>query len=759
LRWIDSLESELAAATDDDLVQRSVQLRAASREETLDDGDVAEGIALVREVGDRVLGLRLHEVQVLAAVALFQGRIAELATGEGKTLAAVAPAWLSSLSGRGVHVLTFNDYLARRDAAWMGPIFEFLGSSVGCIQDGMSRSERGRAYACDVTYATAKQAGFDYLHDQRVLDAKLRVHRPFHHAIVDEADSLLIDEARVPLVLAGGAFVLPVDPRALTSIVRSLRPDLDYEIDEYARNVTLTESGVSTAERLLELPNLHSETHRDVLTALNLALHAEVLLRRDVDYIVRDGRIEVVDEFTGRVVADRRWPDGLHPALEAKDGLEVGTEGTVLTSIALQHYFLLYPKLSGMTATAVPAAEELHEFYGLDVAVIPSHRNCIRADEVDAVFTDRSSKLEAIVEAVRDAHTTGRPVLVGTASVAESESFAAVLRTAEIDCEVLNAKNDEAEARIIAEAGRLGAVTISTNMAGRGTDIRLGGSSEGAAPAVVALGGLYVIGTNKHESRRIDDQLRGRAGRQGDPGSSRFFVSLEDDLTERYGITGAIDALAEDRNPGRIESAAVIAEVDRAQRIVEGQNFDIRRTLWKYSSMIEQQRRILAEYRDHALLDPSDIDLFVRLRDERHAEIVERFGSQTAERIEQRIVLIETDRAWCSHLARIADIREGIHLHYLAGQDSFGGIWTLRKTPLDVFHEMAVEAFRVTRSRLDEAILSSYDELELTDDGVNLDRDELKGPESTWTYIVNDTPFESTIIRMYRAIRKAPAPG
>jgi len=747
LQQINAREPEMKRASDAELRKRSEKFRQVVRS---DSEVVVEGVALVREVGYRVLGLRLHDVQAMAAVALYQGRIVELATGEGKTLAAVAPAWLSSLTGDGVHVLTFNDYLARRDAAWMRPVHEFLGSSVGCIQDGMSADERRRAYAQDVTYATAKQAGFDYLHDGRALDAGERVHRPFRHAIVDEADSLLIDEARVPLVLAGGRFPLPVDPRTLTAVARGLARGVDYEIDDNARNVMLTEAGVTKSEKELAIANLHDVTHRNTLTALNLALHAEVLTRRDIDYIVRDGHIEVVDEFTGRVVPDRRWPDGLHPALEAKEGLEVRPEGVVLASIALQHFFRLYPKLSGMSATVAVAAEEMHEFYGVEVAVIPPHRDCIRRDAPDTVFMDRLSKQAAVTEEVSRLHASGRPVLVGTASVAESESLAAALAAAGIGCNVLNAKNDEEEARVIAEAGGKGAVTISTNMAGRGTDIRLGGSSENQKAEVIALGGLHVIGTNKHESRRIDDQLRGRAGRQGDPGSSHFFVSLEDDLIERYGIAAAIEPLLDGQASGHVESDAVVAEVARAQRIVEGQNFDIRRTLWRYSSMIEQQRQILGSQRERAVIEPSGVDLFARLCPERHAGLAEQLGLETTTTVEQRITLIECDRAWSTHLSRIADIREAIHLHYMAGVDSFGGFWTLRKTPLDVFHEMAVEAFSETRSGLEEAMVATFESLEITENGVDLDRDELKGPQSTWTYIVNDTPFESTIIRMYR---------
>jgi preprotein translocase subunit SecA len=738
IRAIDAQAQDLEREGDRELRARGDALRDRVLSGATVDGVAAEGIALVREVGRRVLGLRLYESQVMAAIGLHDGKVVELATGEGKTLAAVAPAWLSSLNGRGVHLLTFNDYLARRDAAWMGPIYEFLGTRVGCVQEASSREERRNAYACDVTYGTAKQAGFDYLRDGMAFEVGDRVHRPFHHAIVDEADSLMIDEARVPLVLAGGAAPPIVDPRRVVAFARGLERGRDYEIDENARNVSLTDDGITRAERELGIANLLDATQRSLHTAVNLALHAEVLLHRDVDYIVRDGRIEVVDEFTGRVVADRRWPDGLHPALEAKEGLAIGPEGAILASIPLQHFFQLYPRLSGMTATAVSAAEELHAIYGVEVLVIPPHKPCNRRDEPDAAFPDRAAKHRAIVGAVAETHRSGRPVLVGTATVEESETLLSLLQGAGISSRVLNAKNDEEEARIIGEAGRQGAVTISTNMAGRGTDIRLGGSSEERRGHVVALGGLFVVGANRHESSRIDNQLRGRAGRQGDPGGSRFFVSLEDDLIRRYGLEDSM------------------GEIDHAQRVVEGQNADIRRTLWTYTSLVEQQRRILAELREAVLSGGAGSELLERCSPARHAELVRMLGSEATAQLERRVVLVELDRAWSAHLARLADARENIHMHYFAGLDWFGGIWGLRKTPVDVFHEMAVEAFDETRAQLEIAAAATYDALPVDEGGVQLEREELRGPASTWTYIVNDTPFEGTIIRLDRLFARKP---
>ena len=480
--------------------------------------------------------MRPFDVQVLAAIAMHQGKLAEMQTGEGKTLAAVLPAYLNALTGQGVHVLTFNDYLARRDAQWMGPLYRFLGLTVGAVQQGMSPADRRRAYACDVTYVTAKEAGFDYLRDHLCMAPEDLVHRPFHYAIVDEADSILIDEARVPLVIAGSVEARRVDPYQAAELVRSLDARRDFETDEFARNVHFTDSGLDRLESQLRCGDLHAAENLDLLTELSMALHAQVLLRREVDYIVRDGQIELVDEFTGRVAENRRWPDGLQAAVEAKEGVPLRPQGTIRGSITLQHFLRLYPKVCGMTATAQAAAAEFEEFYELAVVVIPPNRPCVRVDAEDTVFTHKEAKYAVLVAEIAAARGRGQPVLVGTASVGESEHLAARLAKAGIECRVLNARNDEQEAAIVAQAAMAGAVTISTNMAGRGTDIKLGGDPPDEREPVVARGGLYVIGTNRHESRRIDDQLRGRAGRQGDPGQSRFFISLEDDLMERYGI-------------------------------------------------------------------------------------------------------------------------------------------------------------------------------------------------------------------------------
>ena len=689
---------------------------------------LVEVFALAREAADRVLGLRPFEVQLMAGVALHRGKLVEMRTGEGKTLAAVLPACLNALAGRGVHVLTFNDYLARRDAAWMVPVYRFLGLSVGAIQEGMSVDERRAAYGADVTYATAKEAGFDFLRDGLCRAPGELVRRPFNFAIVDEADSILIDEARAPLVIAGERQGSQTSPYRIAEEVAALAPGEDWETDENNRNVSLTERGVDRLEAALRRGDLYAGENYLLLIEVNQALHARALLRRDVDYIVRDGRIELVDEFTGRVMDDRRWPDGLQAALEAKEALPIRPGGRILGSITLQYFLKHYPKLSGMTATAQPATEELEGFYGLKVVPIPPNRPCVREDLPDVIFTHKDAKHRSLIAEISRANATGRPVLVGTSSVEESESLARKLSQAGVACRVLNAKNDEAEAEIIAEAGAVGAVTISTNMAGRGTDIRLGGAREEERERVVVLGGLYVIGTNRHESRRIDDQLRGRAGRQGDPGTSRFFVSLEDDLMARFGIDNLIPPKirpAPQDEP--IGSAAVHREVERLQRIVEGQNYEIRKTLWRYSSLLEEQRRAIQDWRMATLTGEAELELCAERLPERYAELRDRFGAEVPREAERAITLGHIDAAWAEHLALVAEIREGIHLVGLGRQD-----------PLYEFTKLIAGAFVKLRQTIEDRIVETFAAAKITENGIELDEAVPRGPSSTWTYLIND---------------------
>jgi preprotein translocase subunit SecA len=722
----------LVRAADGELSRRVAVLRRQSDAGTTLDDLLPEWFALVRELAHRTLGERPYEVQLLAGIALHRGTLAEMQTGEGKTLAAVAPVSLAALAGRGIHVLTFNDYLARRDAAWMGPIYRRLGLTVGIVQEGIPPSERRQAYACDVTYATVKEAGFDLLRDGLCLEPDELVHRPFHLAVVDEADSILIDEARIPLVIAGTMEPPGPDLCRLAAVVRQLRRGADFDTDEYARNIFLTDRGIQRAEALLGCDNLFEGADNIALQAqLRNALHAEALLRRDVDYIVRDGRIELVDELTGRVVENRHWPDGLQSALEAKEGLSAQPEGRILGSITIQHFLHAYPRLAGMTATAGPAADELAEVYGLKVTAVPTHRPCIREDLPDLVFTRQEAKRRALVVEIARVHATDRPILVGTASVDESERLAAELRQSGLDCRVLNARNDAEEAEIVAEAGRPGAVTISTNMAGRGTDIRLGGSDERGRERVLALGGLYVIGTNRHESRRIDDQLRGRAGRQGDPGTSRFLISLEDPLLRRYGLARLVPArLVQAASAETVDHPAVHREVARAQRIVEGQCGDIRSRLMRYAGLLERQRADLQEWRREVLDSDAALDLLARRRPEQWSHLCAAHGEELATRVERRLTLLAIDRCWSDHLAEMQAVRDEVHLVTLDGRD-----------PLAEFYRTAGRAFDGLFDRIDEAIVEAFETLPISASGVDWDAAGLRGPSSTWTYLVNDTVF------------------
>jgi preprotein translocase subunit SecA len=725
LAEINGLEGTMAKAdlqaTSRDLRDRAVN--GATTAELL-----IEAYALVREASRRILGQRPFDVQVLGAIAMQDGKVVEMQTGEGKTLAAVMPAYLNALHGRGAHVLTFNDYLARRDARWMGPVYESLGLTVGFAQEGSTLEERKRAYAADITYLTAKQAGFDLLRDSRALDERELVHRPFNFALVDEADSLLIDEARVPLVIAGSEEETISSAHRMAELVRKLQSGVHFTTDEYDRNIWLTDAGIERVEEELGCGSLHSEENRNLHAEVNCALHAAVLLHRDVDYIVRDGEIQLVDEFTGRVVLDRHWPDGLQSALEAKEWLQLRPEGRILGSIPLQHLLRCYPKICGMTGTAQAAAEELHEFYKLGVVVIPTNRPMIRADHPDVVFTHKEAKERAVVDEIAREHASGRPVLVGTLTVEESERLAKKLRETGIECEVLNAKRDEEEARIVARAGEPGAVTISTNMAGRGTDIRLG-------DGVAELGGLYVIGTNRHESRRIDRQLRGRAGRQGDPGESRLFISLEDDLIVRFGVRDLLPArLIPDNQDEPIESPVIRREIARAQRIIEGQNFDIRRELWKYSRQLEDQRRAVQGNRRDLLVENIATNLLETEAPERYAELVSIVGEEAVRDAEREVTLLLIDRYWSDYLAAIADLREGIH-NVRAGQ----------RDPLTEFQNHSHEIFERMQDELENEILQVLKTAPVTDGAIDLEQAGLKGPSSTWTYLVNDDPTRSPL--------------
>ena len=569
------------------------ELAAAAREETDDAGICALG----REAARRGLGERPFDVQLLGALAMLAGQVAEMATGEGKTLSGALAAAGYALRGRSVHVMSVNDYLARRDAEWMRPVYDLLGVTVGWISQASTPADRRRAYAAQVTYGAVSEFGFDVLRDRFATSMAGIIAGAPDVALIDEADSVLIDEALVPLVLAGAADSGEAG-LDLAEVVRRLRPGRDYLIDDDRRNVHLTDAGTRAVEAALGGINLYTDQHLATLTRVNVALHAEALLRRDVEYIVRDGRIQLINASRGRVARLQRWPDGLHAAVEAKEGLSASRNGEILDSITIQSLVGRYPAGCGMTGTAVAVGEQLREFYGLEIAVIPSNRPCVRVDEPDRLYVTTRQREKALTDHVVAVHASGRPVLIGTLNVAESERIAGRLGRAGLSCVVLNAKNDAEEAAIVAEAGSRGAITVSTQMAGRGTDIRLGGTA-GDQGQIAALGGLHVIGAGRHGSSRLDHQLRGRSGRQGDPGSSVFFASMQDELVAEYVPDARPPAVT--ARDGSTQDARAHETVAHAQRVAEGVSLEIHRNTWRYNKLIEIQRRIVLEQRDRVL--------------------------------------------------------------------------------------------------------------------------------------------------------------
>jgi len=596
---VNSFAGEMSRLSDGELAAKTEEFRARLKGgETLDDL-LPEAFAVVREVAARKVGMRPFDVQVLGAVVLHQRRIAEMKTGEGKTLVATMPAYLNALVGK-VHIVTVNDYLAKRDREWMGPIYEHLGLTVGLLQEGMGIEERKRAYACDIIYGTNTQFGFDYLRDNLAISWDQRVQTGLDYAIIDEIDNILIDEARTPLIISGSTSQSAKLYKQFAKLAPRFREGCDFEIDEKTRRIHLTEEGVRRAEELLGVENIYSPQNIELLHHLELALRARHLYHKDRDYIVKDGRVVIVDEFTGRLMEDRRYSEGLHQALEAKEGMEIRRETQTLAQITLQHYFRLYKGLAGMTGTAATEEEEFKEIYGLDVVVIPTHKPMIRRDLPDVLFRTEREKFEAIADEVERLHKQGRPVLIGTTSIEKSEYLSKLLKKRGLPHNVLNAKHHEREAEIIKDAGQRGAITVATNMAGRGVDIKLG-------PGVVELGGLHIIGAQRHESRRIDDQLRGRAGRQGDPGSSQFFVSLEDDLLRLFGeqkmIQWALSGLEEGES---LEHSMLTKAIRTAQQRVEAYNFSIRKRLLEYDAVMARQREAVYALRDRFLLGRED---------------------------------------------------------------------------------------------------------------------------------------------------------
>ncbi len=662
IEHINELEPGLVRLSDVQLAEMTPKLRQRlAGGETLDDV-LPEAFAVVREASKRVLSMRHFDVQLIGGIVLHQGKIAEMKTGEGKTLVATLPAYLNALEGKGVHIVTVNDYLAGRDADWMGQIYRFLGLSVGCIQHPLSDPERRAAYAGDITYGTNNELGFDYLRDNMKYDLGDYVQRAFNFGIVDEVDSILIDEARTPLIISGPAEESTDKYYKIDRIIPRLRRDLDYQVDEKARTVNLTEEGVEKSEKLLAVGNLFEPQNMDWVHHIYQALKAHLLFKRDVDYMVKDGQVVIVDEFTGRLMPGRRYSDGLHQALEAKENVKIERENQTLATITFQNYFRMYPKLAGMTGTAETEAEEFYKIYKLEVLVVPTNQTLIRTEFPDVIYRTEREKFNAAVEEIKDLYQNGRPVLVGTISIEKSEKLSSLLKRQSIPHVVLNAKYHAKEAEIVAQAGRKKAVTIATNMAGRGTDILLGGNPDfltlqtlrekGQDPAslpkaeydaikkhwldhcrkehdeVVVLGGLHILGTERHEARRIDNQLRGRAGRQGDPGSSRFYLSLEDDLMRIFAsdrISGIMQSLGMDEGVP-IESNLITRQIERAQKQVEARNFEIRKHLLEYDDVMNKQREAIYSLRRELLEGTDQREYILELAEDILLEFVEKYA-------------------------------------------------------------------------------------------------------------------------------------
>lgn len=725
LEQVNSLEEEIRGLSDADLRARTPMFR-----ERLDRGEgldnlLPEAFAVVRETAKRVLGMRHFDVQVIGGIVLHEGKIAEMKTGEGKTLVATLPAYLNSLPGKGVHVVTVNDYLARRDSEWMGRIYGFLGLEVGLIVHGLDHEERQKAYRADITYGTNNEFGFDYLRDNMVTYREHMVQQEPNYAIVDEVDSILIDEARTPLIISGPGQKSTDLYDQFARIVPRLRPETDYNIDEKARTVAPTEEGIGKVEKFLGVDNLYAHEHMDLSHYLNQALRAYALMKRDRDYVVKDNQVIIVDEFTGRLMYGRRYSDGLHQAIEAKEGVKIEQESQTLATITFQNFFRMYRKLAGMTGTAKTEEEEFAKIYGLDVVVVPTNEPMIRRDFSDVVYKTEAAKFRAVLEEIVELYQQGQPVLVGTVSIEKSERLSGMLKRRGVPHQVLNAKYHEKEAEIIAQAGRKGSVTIATNMAGRGTDIVLG---EG----VVELGGLHIIGTERHESRRIDNQLRGRSGRQGDPGSSRFYISLEDDLMRLFGsenIAGIMDRLGV-REDDPIEHSLITRAIENAQKKVEARNFDIRKHVLQYDDVMNKQREViyaqrrrvldgddlrervlemlsdlvggvlaihagehvhpeewdlkaLVEYGETLFLTPGQVKLEdladlgrTALRDHllevaqaNYQAKEDRLGPEIMREFERVIMLKVVDQKWMDHLKAMDDLREGIGLRAYGQRD------------------------------------------------------------------------------------------
>ena len=720
----DSMQAAQALTECDDREIAQAARNSVSNGKVHDESTFLAALAVAAE---RRLSLHPFEVQSQAVLRLLSGDVIHMATGEGKTLVGAMAATGFALSGKRVHVITVNDYLAQRDAEWMRPLVEFFGVSVAAVTESMSPSQRKEAYGCDIVYAPVREIGFDLLRDNQITDRCQAVQIPGDVALVDEADSVLVDEALVPLVLAGSRESDAPTGR-ITDVVSRLREKEHYTVDSDGRTAALTDAGAARVEKELGIESLYSEDNiGTVLVKVNLAIHARALLIRDIHYIVVDGKIQLIDASRGRVADLQRWPDGLQAAVEAKEGLEVSEGGRILDTITLQELMRRYPTVCGMTGTAVEATNQLRQFYDLHVSVIDRNHELTRFDETDRIYATAQEKGAAIVQEIAELHAHGQPILVGTQDVAESEELADALQARGIEVNVLNAKNDEEEARIIAEAGDKARVTVSTQMAGRGTDIKLGGAQEKDRAAVVEAGGLAVIGTGRHRTARLDNQLRGRAGRQGDPGLSLFFVSLEDDIVTKGGAGESLSAQPDEQ--GRIASKRVQDFIEHCQRVTEAELLEIHAQTWKYNQLLADQRIIIDERRADLLDTDKAWQELSAAAPERAAE-VENLSQDAKESAAREIMLFHLDLAWADHLELLDDVRESIHLRAIA-----------KETPVDEYHRIAVREFKELAQRAFDDSVETFRTVNIDESGPDLTSAGLSRPSATWTYMVSDNPL------------------
>lgn len=716
---------QFASLSDADVVARAHECAQHS-----DDESRADLLALLSIGAQRSLSMNPFNVQLQAVLRILEGDIIHMATGEGKTLVGAMASVGYALQGKRVHSITVNDYLAERDAEWMGDLVRYFGLTVSAVTESLNTEQRRRAYASSIVYAPVTEIGFDVLRDQLVTQRSHAVQNGADVAIVDEADSVLIDEALVPLVLAGNEPGTAPAGR-ITEIVRRLKENEHYSVDADRRNVSLNDKGAALLEQVLGIQSLYDDAHvGTTLVQVNLALHAQALLIRDVHYIIRDGKIALIDASKGRVAQLQRWPDGVQAAVEAKEGLVVTEGGRILDTLTLQSLMGRYPIVCGMTGTAVEATDQLRQFYDLRVSVIEPHKQSQRFDEADRVYATQAEKFRALVKEIELLHTTGQPVLIGTSDVSESEELAQALQARDITVNVLNAKNDAEEAQIIAEAGDIGRVTVSTQMAGRGTDIRLGGANEKDRDAVVAKGGLAVIGSSRHRSSRLDNQLRGRAGRQGDPGLSLFFVSLEDDVVVVGGAGEEIKALPD--ADGRIDSKRITDFVAHCQRVTEGQLLEIHSQTWKYNKLLADQRVIIDERRARLLdTDQAWVELSEAVPEKAH-KLSDKLDPAILVQAAREVMLYHLDRCWSDHLALMDHVRESIHLRTIA-----------RETPLDEYHRIAVREFKQLAQRAVDLAVETFRDVTIDQDGAHLADAGLTRPSATWTYMVSDNPLSN----------------